>query len=162
MTMFGSLMFISYQLMSFLPNIHLVAILTAVLCTVYRKWSLIAVLVYVFLSGLYGGFGAWWLPYLYLWPALWGALMLIPKGLHPKYSVPVSAVICTLHGFLFGTLYAPAQALLFGLNFSQMLAWIAAGLYFDVMHGIGNAVLSLLIYPLSKLLIKLEKSSSNL
>ena len=78
--------------------------------------------------------------------------MLLPKNM-PMWLQPiVYAVVSSLHGFLFGTLYAPAQALLFGLSFKAMLAWIAAGFPWDCIHGVGNLVLGLLIVPLIKLL----------
>ena len=159
MAMFGALMYISQILMSFLPNIHMVAMIIAVLTIVYRKWALLATAIYVMLSGLFGGFTVWWLPYIYIWALLWLALMLIPKKMNLKYSIPIAAVICALHGFLFGVMCAPSQAIIYGFDFEQTLAWIAAGVYFDIIHGVGNIVMSTLIYPLVKLLLRLERKS---
>ena len=42
------------------------------------------------------------------------------------------------------------------LSFQQTLAWIAAGLSFDLIHAVGNAVMCSLVYPLSLLLRRLE------
>ena len=156
LVMLGCLTFLSDLLMEFLPNIHLVAVLITVCTVVYRGWALIAVYVYVFLNGLYGGFALWWVPYLYIWTILWAAVMLLPRRMPRKLSVAVWGGVCALHGFLFGILYAPAQAWMFGLSFEQTLAWIAAGFPFDVIHGVGNAVLSALILPLADVLNKLE------
>ena len=64
--------------------------------------------------------------------------------------------VCAAHGFLFGTLYAPAQALLFGLDFRGMIAWIVAGLPWDFVHGVCNFFCGLLICPLIALLRKAE------
>ena len=67
----------------------------------------------------------------------------------PKKVAPwVYMTVCSLHGFLYGTLYAPVQALMFGYNFGQTLAWISMGLYFDAIHGVSNFVLGLMIVPL--------------
>jgi len=44
---------------------------------------------------------------------------------------------------------------MFGLSFKQMLAWIIAGLPWDIVHGIGNLFVGMLIVPLSELLTKL-------
>jgi hypothetical protein len=44
---------------------------------------------------------------------------------------------------------------MFGLNFEQMLLWIASGLPFDLLHGVGNLAAGLLIMPLSELLKKM-------
>ena len=69
----------------------------------------------------------------------------------------VYSVVCALHGFLYGTLYAPAQALLFGLDFEQMIAWIIAGLPWDLVHGVSNFICGLLICPIIKVLSQSEK-----
>lgn len=67
------------------------------------------------------------------------------------------AVICSLHGFLFGILYAPAQALMFGLDFKQMITWISSGAIFDIVHGISNFFAGFLIIPMTKLLKRIDK-----
>lgn len=154
--MLGAIMFVSKLVMEFLPNIHLIGALTMVYTIVYRAKALIPLYVFVFLTGLYGGFGPWWIPYLYVWTVLWAVTMLLPKKMKPGIAVPVYMVICALHGLLFGVLYAPAQALLFGLNFKQTVAWVAAGLPFDVIHAVGNFAVAMLVLPLSRTLGKLE------
>ena len=83
--------------------------------------------------------------------------MLLPQNMPKKIAIPVYCAICGLHGFLYGTLYAPAQALMFGLNFKQMIAWIVAGIPFDIIHGISNIALGLLIVPLSEILADISK-----
>ncbi len=149
----GTLLLGGDLLMEWLPNVHLVGMLVTVYTAVYRWKAIIPLYIYVLLLGLLNGFALWWIPYLYVWTVLWGTVMLLPRTLTKKTAFAYAAV-CTLHGFLFGTLYAPTQVLLFGLPWSAIPAWIAAGLPFDIIHGIGNAVLSLLIYPLTKLLNK--------
>ena len=69
------------------------------------------------------------------------------------------SVVCELHGLLFGVLYAPVQALFFGFDFRQTLAWIAAGLPFDIIHAIGNFAAGFLIMPLVKVIGKLDKNT---
>ena len=61
-------------------------------------------------------------------------------------------VVCALHGFLFGTLYAPMQALMFGLSFKGMTAWIIAVLPFDAIHGVSNFFMALLALPIIRAL----------
>ena len=155
--MLGALMFASKKLMEAIPNVHLVGLFLAVITVAFRTRALIPLYLYVFLDGLFGGFSLWWLPYLYVWTPLWGAIMLCPRQISRKVKIALYAVLCGLHGFLFGVLYAPAQALLFGLDFGQTLAWIAAGFPFDAIHGISNLALGTLIVPLAELLEKLKK-----
>lgn len=155
--MLGSLMFCSKIVMEFLPNVHLLGALTMVYTLVFRKKALIPIYVYVVLNGVFAGFNLWWVPYLYIWTILWGITMLLPKRMPKKVACFIYPVVCAIHGFAFGVLYSPAQALMFGFDFQQMLAWIVAGLPFDVIHGISNFVAGLLVFPLSQLLLKLVK-----
>ncbi len=155
--MLGSILFLSKLLMEWAPNIHLVGMLIMVYTLVYRKKALIPLYLYVFLIGLFYGFATWWVPYLYIWTALWAVTMLLPKNMPNKIAIPVYMAVCGLHGLCYGILYAPAQALLFGLNFKGMLTWIAAGFVFDALHGLGNLAAGILIIPLTTLLRKLEK-----
>lgn len=153
-------MFVSKLVLEFLPNVHLLGALTMVYTIVYRKQALIPIYVYVFLNGLYAGFNLWWVPYCYLWAILWAVTMLLPKKMPVKAAVPVYMAVCSLHGLLFGTLYAPFQALAFGLGFKGMLAWIVSGLPWDVVHAVGNLVAGTLIVPLSRVLARLEEKTS--
>ena len=159
--MLGTLMFVSKIAMEFLPNVHLLGALTMVYTIVYRKQALIPIYVYVFLNGLYAGFNLWWVPHCYLWTILWAITMLLPKKMSTKVAIPVYMIVCALHGLAYGTLYAPFQAVAFGLDFKGMIAWIVAGFPFDVVHAIGNLVASTLIVPLAAVLSKLEGRPSN-
>lgn len=156
-SMLAALMFCSKVIMEALPNIHLLGMFIMVYTLVYRVKALIPIYLFIFMTGLYGGFGLWWLPYLYIWAILWGVTMLLPRRMPRALAAVVYPIVCCLHGLLYGVLYAPAQALIFGLNFKGMLAWIAAGLPFDLLHGLGNLVAGLLILPLSNLLSRMAK-----
>jgi energy-coupling factor transport system substrate-specific component len=138
--------------MEALPNIHLLGTLTVAYTLTYRTQALIPIYTYIFLNGLYAGFNLWWVPYLYIWALLWGMAMLVPRRLPQGVLAVLLPLVSALHGLAYGALYAPAQALMFGLDFNGMLAWIAAGIPFDLMHAFGNLLLGFLILPLYKLL----------
>lgn len=158
----GALMFASKQLLEFLPNIHMLGMFCMLFAVVFRKKGIIPIMVFVLLEGAFCGFSVWWIPYLYLWPLLWAVTLLLPRNMPPKVATVVYMVVCGLHGLLYGTLYAPFQALAFGLSFKGTLAWIAAGLPWDCVHAVGNVVFGSLIYPFSKLLNKCYKQGENL
>ena len=158
--MLGTMMFVSDVLMEFLPNIHIVGALTMTYTLVYRKLALVPIYVYVFLNGLYSGFGMWWFPYCYIWTILWMVTMILPKRMPSKIAAPIYMLVCSLHGLLFGTLYAPFQALAFGLSFEATVAWIISGLPWDLVHAAGNLVAGVIILPLSTVLAKLENKFS--
>ncbi len=156
--MLGALMYASKIIMELLPNIHLIGVFIIATTVVYRKKALYPIYIFIFLTGLLGGFATWWIPYLYVWTILWAVVMLLPKKISPKYATIVYSLVCALHGFLFGILYAPAQAILFNLDFKGMITWIATGLPFDAIHGVSNFICGLLIVPIITVLKTAEKS----
>ena len=158
--MLGTLMYCSKIIMEAIPNVHLLGMFTMVFTLVYRKKALIPIYVFIMLTGLFAGFATWWIPYLYIWAVLWGITMLLPRNMPYGIACVIYPIVCAMHGLLYGTLYAPAQALLFGLDFDGMLAWIVAGLPWDMIHAVGNFAAGLLIIPLATLLKKLQKSVS--
>lgn len=154
--MLGALMYASKILMEVAPNVHLLGVFTVSLTVVYRKKALYPIYTFVILTGLFAGFATWWIPYLYLWTVLWGVVMLLPQNMPKKIRPVVYMTVCAAHGFLYGTLYAPTQALLFGLDWEGMIAWIIAGLPWDMVHGISNFVCSALIVPLINVIQRVE------
>ncbi len=159
--MLGAVMFASKLLMELLPNIHLLGVLTVAYTVVYRKKALYPIYIYVILNGIFSGFAAWWIPYLYVWALLWGVIMLLPQDLPKKVQPAVYMIVCALHGFSFGLLYAPVQALLFGLDMKGMLAWIVAGIPFDLIQGVSNFFCGTLIMPIVFTLRLAERNAGN-
>jgi hypothetical protein len=156
--MLGAVMYASKLLMEVAPNIHLLGVFTIAFTVVYRKKALYPIYIYVILNGIFCGFAAWWVPYLYVWTVLWGVVMLLPEHLPKKLRPFVYMTVCAAHGFLFGTLYAPAQAVLFGMSFQGMVSWIIAGLPFDLIHGVSNFFCGILIVPVISALRLAERS----
>ena len=158
--MLGALMYASKVLMEVAPNVHLLGVFTIAITVVYRKKALYPIYTYILLMGLFSGFATWWIPHLYLWTILWGVTMLLPQNMPKKVRPIVYMIVNAGHGFLYGTLYAPAQAVLFGLNFEKMIAWIVAGLPWDFVHGVSNFICGLLIVPIITVLQRLERSDN--
>lgn len=152
-------MYASKMIKEVAPNVHLLGVFTIAFTVVYRKKALYPIYTYVLLNGIFCGFATWWIPYLYLWAVLWGATMLLPKRIPEKIRPLVYMLLCAAHGFLFGTLYAPAQALLYGLSFQKMVAWIISGLPWDFVHGVSNFFCGILIVPVIKILTFLENKT---
>ncbi|MCI9464876.1 MAG: hypothetical protein HFI48_13515 [Lachnospiraceae bacterium] len=156
-SMLGAVMYASKMIMEIAPNIHLLGVFTIAFTVVYRKKALYPIYIYVLLNGIFCGFAAWWIPYLYVWTILWGAVMLLPGNIPGKLRPVVYMAVCAVHGFLFGTLYAPAQAVLYGLSFKGMIAWIVAGLPFDFIHGVSNFVCGIMTVPVISVVRLAEK-----
>lgn len=156
--MLGALMYVSKIIMEFAPNVHLLGTFIIAFTVVYRKKALYPIYTYVLMLGIFGGFSTWWIPNLYLWTVLWGVTMLLPQKMSKNKKPIVYMIVSACHGFLFGTLYAPAQAIFFGLSFEATIAWIVAGLPWDFVHGVSNFFCGILIIPIVKLLKKLESN----
>lgn len=154
--MLGAVMYISKLVMEFAPNVHLLGVFTIAITVVYRTKALYPIYVYVLLNGLFAGFDLWWIPYLYIWTILWGLTMLVPQKLPGKVKMIIYMLLCGMHGFAFGTLYAPAQAIMFGFDFDTTIKWIIAGLPFDIIHGVSNLICSILIAPIILVLKKFK------
>lgn len=158
--MLGALMYVSKIIMEIAPNIHLLGVFTIALTVVFRKKALYPIYTYVLINGLFSGFATWWIPYLYLWTILWGVTMLLPQKMPEKAKPIVYMTVNACHGFLFGTLYAPVQALLLGLSFDAMIAWIIAGFPWDFVHGVSNFFCGMLIIPIVNALKRIEHNGS--
>jgi hypothetical protein len=148
----GAVMCLSDYLMELLPNIHLIGVFIVASTVVFRAKAIYPLYVYIILQGVFAGFSLWWIPYLYVWLPLWAMTMLLPKNLSPKIRPLVYMIVCACHGIMFGALYAPAQAIMFGLSFKGMIAWIVAGFSFDLVHCVSNFVLGSLICPIIAIL----------
>ncbi len=157
LSMFGAMMFGTTYVMQVLPNIHLLGLFIVTLTVVFRWKALYPIYIFVFLNGFQWGFPPSWVPYLYIWTVLWGVVMLLPKKMPPTVAAVVFPTVSALHGFAFGTLYAPAQALLFGYSREQTITWIVTGfLTADIIHGVSNLCSGLLILPLVALIRRLN------
>ena len=145
--LFPAIMVGTQLAMQALPNIHLTGVLIVIMTRLFRAKALIPLFVYVLLMGIYLGFTVWWIPYLYVWVVLWAMTMLLPKNLSKKQGRILFPVVCGLHGFLFGTLWALSQPFLTDLPWSGLGIYILSGISFDLAHGISNTVLGTLIPP---------------
>ena len=155
--MLGALIFCSKLLMEWAPNIHFIALFIITFTLVYRAKALVPIYVFVLLTGVYGGFNVWWMPYLYIWLPLWGIAMLLPRRAPVWLLTALSMLAGGLHGICYGILYAPAQALFFKMDLQMTVAWVLSGAPFDLLHACGNLAACVLVCPLTKLLLRLER-----
>ena len=157
----SSILLLSRVGLQFIMNVHPLGLIIAATTLTYRKRALIPLYTYIMLDGIFSGFSMWWMPYLYIWLPLWGIFMLLGKlNVSSKVKVPLFMIGCGLHGLLFGLMYAPAQALMFGLSFEATIVWVIAGIPADITHAIGNTVLGSMIIPLHMIMNRLKQSGS--
>lgn len=146
--------------MSFLPNIELVTFLI-ILYTLFLGGKIFyALAVFVLIEGLLYGFGIWWIGYLYIWPLLALLTLLFRKQNSVLFWSTVSAVF----GLTFGVLLTPPTIIIgiadggLASGLRSGFAWWVAGIPWDILHGISNFILMLVLYtPIRRILETLKQ-----
>lgn len=139
--------------MSFLPNIEPVSTLIILYTLVYKKQVFPIIYAFVLLEGIIFGFGIWWVSYLYIW----SILALLVLALQKMDSAVRWAVVSASFGLAFGALTAIPYLISGGL-YAAFTYW-TNGIPFDILHCIGNFVLTLALYkPLLHLLQRLHSA----
>lgn len=149
-SLFGALLLAVQTGLSSLPNIELVSILVIVFTLILGTKIAYVLFIFVLAEGLLYGFGLWWFCYIYVWGILAIFAYIFRKNREPLFWALVSGV----YGLLFGVLCSPVYFFTSGIG--GMISWIASGLLFDVIHGVSNFIIALVLFkPLFKVLDRL-------
>lgn len=145
LALMGALMFVMQVAMAPVRNVHMTDVLI-ILTAVFFGWRVMySVFVFVVLEGLMWGFGLWVLSYMYLWPILAAAAVLMRKN----DSSIVWAIVAALHGLFFGLGCSIPYLFIGGWNMA--FTYFITGIPFDIRHCIGNFVLTFVLYcPLKR------------
>ncbi|MFW6278935.1 MAG: hypothetical protein ACOC2G_01985 [Bacillota bacterium] len=135
--------------LSFIPNVEIVTLLFILYTTsLGTKRTLLAALIFSTTEILIYGFATWLLGYYIFWPLLILITGLLNKKIQTEYGY---AFLAGIFGLLFGAFFALVESLFYGYMYGFSY-WIR-GLPFDVVHGVSNFIIVLLLYrPLSELL----------
>jgi energy-coupling factor transport system substrate-specific component len=124
------------------------------------------------------GFGVWWIMYLYLWPLL----VLVTWVMRRRKGAVFWSIVSGVFGLLFGLFGALPYVVSGGLQLgfvktpigyfvvpevaegglaSGLIAgftWWVAGIPWDIVHGVGNFVIMLLLYqPIQRVIGQLRQ-----
>ena len=136
----SALLLVSQVGLAFLPNIEVISLLVILYTLFFKKKTLYIIYIFALLEGLIYGFGIWWIMYLYVWTILWGIALLFRTEKNPA----IWAFISGFFGLFFGTLCSVPYFITGGV--SMGLSWIASGLMMDIIHGVGNFFVALLLF----------------
>jgi len=150
--MLGAVMFAGKMAMAYLPNIEPVSLIVMLLAACFGWAGLYAVAVYVLLEILVFGVQLWSISYLYVWLLLFAAARLLRR-----MDTPLEwALLSAFFGISFGALCAIPYWITGG--WAAAVSWWAAGIPWDLLHGAGNFVITLLLFvPLRKLMMRLAR-----
>ncbi|MFT3983497.1 MAG: hypothetical protein QM697_06300 [Lachnospiraceae bacterium] len=133
--------------LAFLPNIELVSVLIIVYTLAIGKKVFYPLYTFVLVEGLLYGYGIWWINYLYVW----AVLVIVVLFLKEQESPVVWMTVAGLFGLLFGALTAIPYFFIGGVQMAW--AYFLNGIPFDLLHGAGNCVTTLILYkPLRNLM----------
>ena len=146
--------------MTFLPNIELTTFWLILFTLFFNRKVAFVVPVFILIEGCIYGFGSWWIMYLYTWPLL----VLIVWMFRKQESVWFWSILSGIFGLLFG-LFCSLPYVVIGAGDGGIRAglyagftWWVAGIPWDLVHGIGNFVLMLVIYkPVRSIMLRLQK-----
>ena len=144
--------------LSVVPNVEIVTFLLIVFTVLFGfKRAMMTALVFVTTEILIYGFGTWILGYYIIWPMLIVFTTLIHKKFDSEYAF---AILASIYGFSFGLFFALFESIFYGLAYA-IPYWIS-GIPFDIVHGVSNFIIVLVLYkPLVKT-ISVAKERMNL
>ncbi len=138
--------------MANLANIELTSFLLIVFTLHFGKKIGFVVPVFILVEGVVYSFGVWWIMYLYAWPLL----VIVTSILRKNDSAVFWAVVSGIFGLLFGFMCAIPYLFMGGIH--TAFSWWIAGIPFDLVHGVSNFLIMLILYkPVTKVLKKVNK-----
>ncbi|MDO5108469.1 MAG: hypothetical protein Q4D59_00930 [Erysipelotrichaceae bacterium] len=135
------------------PNVELITLLVIVFTKQFGwKMTLPAVLIFAFIECTYWGFGTWSIVYFYMWPLL----VLLTHLNRNAESIWNYTVLSAAFGLTFGAFCSVVTLIAAGLK--AAFAWWIAGIPYDLVHGISNFIICLLLFrPLNNALEALKR-----
>ena len=136
--------------LSHIPNVELTSFWIIMFTLYFGKRIFYIIPVFILIEGAVYGFNLWWIMYLYAWPLLALVTLLLGKMKGAWEWAMVSGVFGLLFGFLCAIPY------IFTSGIYGAFAWWVRGIPFDLIHGIANFVIMLVLYtPLNTVMEKM-------
>lgn len=147
----GGLTFAAKLVMSGLPNIEPVSLMVMLFAVTFGKKAIYPIYVYVAMEILVYGISLWNVYYLYVWLVLAVAAYLMRRNQEPL----LWAILSGAFGLAFGALCGITDIFVLGGIAPAVAKW-TSGVLFDVVHGVANFVIALLLFrPMRQLMEKL-------
>lgn len=146
---------ISKLALSWAANVELVSFFVIMFTLSFGRKTLAALPVFILVEGLIYGFSIWWIMYVYVWPLLAVVTYILKNNKSRFFWVIFSCIFGLAFGALCSVPYifmgSAGGSVANGLKTAVM--WWVAGIPFDVVHAVANAVIMFLLYkPVKKVL----------
>ncbi len=137
--------------MAFLPNIELTSFLLIMFTLYFGARILYVIPVFILIEGVIFGIGPWWIMYLYAWPIL----VIITWIIRNKESAFSLAMLSGIFGLMFGAMCSLVYLVAGGPY--AALSWWIAGIPWDLVHGVSNFIIMLVLYkPMKNIMNKIN------
>lgn len=135
-----------------IPNVELTSFWIIMFTLYFGKRIFYIIPVFILIEGAVYGIHLWWIMYLYAWPLLAIVTLLLRKMKGAWEWAMVSGVFGLLFGFFCAIPY------IFTSGIYGAFAYWVAGIPFDLIHGIANFLIMLVLYtPLNTVMSKMSK-----
>lgn len=134
--------------LSGIPNVELTTFWIIMFTLFFGKRILFVILAFILIEGIMYGVQLWWIMYLYAWPLL----ALMTWMFRKQDSVWFFSILSGLFGLMFGFLcsfpYVVIGTVDGGIKNGLLtgFTWWVAGIPWDIVHGVANFVLMLILY----------------
>ncbi len=143
--------------LEFIPNVELVTLLFILFALHFGKKVILVAIAFTGVETMVWGINTWNVMYLYIWPLLVLIVDLTRKHASYWYYCFLSA----FYGLFFGALCSIPYFFIGGIV--TQFTWWVAGIPYDILHGISNFILCLVLFkPLDFALKKVKYSTQNL
>lgn len=145
--------------LSGLPNIELTTFWIIMFTLFFKNRILLVIPAFILIEGTMYGVGLWWIMYLYAWPLLALITYLFRKQESIWFWSFLSGIFGLMFGFLCSFPYMAIGAADGGIRNGLYAAftWWVAGIPWDIVHGVGNFVLMIILYTPVRSIMKKSK-----
>ena len=136
-----------------IPNVELTSFFLIMFALCFGRLIYFAIPVFILIEGVVYGFGLWWIMYLYAWPLL----VLVTRFIGKRMKCFGLAMLSGAFGLSFGALCALPYIFLGGFK-AAFMYWVA-GIPFDIIHGVANFVIMILLHkPMLDIMKRVNES----
>lgn len=142
-------------ILSILPNIEVTTFLIVMFTLFFKKKMYLVLPAFILIEGILYGFGIWWVMYLYIWPLLALITWIFKKNDSTLLWAIIAGVFGLSYGFICSIPYFVLGAIDGGFmgGVSSAITWWITGIPFDLVHGVANFIIMLVLYrPVRKVM----------
>ncbi len=131
--------------LSAIAGVELVTLLFIIYTLFFREKMVYVLPAFYLIEGVLFGFGIWWFAYIYIW----AILVLLVYLSRKNQSVWFWSILSGVFGLSFGFLCSFVYLVIGGMNMA--ITWWIAGIPTDIVHGISNFLVCLVLFkPLNR------------